>query len=78
MTNTEDLPQKMTLAEIRELSGYGSTATTYQMLRLKNVHPVSYRATPGKGPAINEYALQDVLNALGRRIRRYQKSLEDA
>lgn len=63
-------PTKLwTLAQIQRMTGYGTTITTYQMLRKKNVHPISYRPNPsGQGGPIGEYAPQEVLDVLGDRI----------
>ena len=65
--------EKWTIAQIWGMTGYGTTATTYQMLRKKGVHPVSKRPNPsGQGGDIGEYDPEQVLAALGHRIRVHQ------
>jgi hypothetical protein len=59
---------KWTLVDIRELTGYGTTGTTYMTLRKKDVHPVSKKKNPVKGGDIGEYDPQQVMTALAVRI----------
>lgn len=64
---------KWTLVQIQKMTGYGTTATTYQALRRKDVQPVSYRPNPsGQGGDIGEYDPREVLAALGRRISMHE------
>lgn len=70
--------EKLTLAQIRELTGYGTTATTYQQLRKHGVHPVSFRKNPVQGGDIGEYDAQQVLDAMSARIRKYRSDMARA
>lgn len=58
----------VTLAEINELTRYGTTMTAYQMLRSKGVHPVSFRKNPIQGGDIGEYDLAEVKEKMRSRI----------
>jgi hypothetical protein len=73
----EELLQKdrLTLAEIHQLTGYSTTVTTYQMLRLRGIHPVAKKKNPSGGGDIGEYATADVLGTFGERIEIHQFKL---
>jgi hypothetical protein len=66
---TENTTAKVvTLAEINEMTRYGTNMTAYQMLRSKGVHPVSFRRNPIQGGDIGEYDLDEVMEKMHSRI----------
>lgn len=78
MTNETPTGTVMTLAEIKEMTGYASTITAYQILRRRGVHPVSYRKNPIQGGEIGEYDARQVTEALKTRISKYRSDLARA
>lgn len=72
MDTNRPIKKKLTLAEIQELTGYSTTITTYQTLRKKGVHPVSFRKNPIQGGDLGEYDTAQVLACFRHRIQMHQ------
>lgn len=74
-SGTTELPEKMTVAEIRSVLGYKTEIGTYQMIRRYGVRQVSDRPQPGNrvGGPVGEYDTKEILHVFRDRLSRINR-----